>query len=340
MDARLLRALREARVHLLPGEIAQQCGQSLADVEAALNRLRDAGFDIESKPGLGCRLLAEPDRIIADDLFSRLDACSLTREILVFEETSSTNDVAAKLGRQGHAGGVAVFAERQSAGRGRFGRRWISAGHQGLWFSLLLRPELPTANWPRLTTWAGVAVATAAGAEARIKWPNDVLLGGKKIAGILIESAVDDSGRPFAIVGIGVNVNQTEFPPEIADRASSLRLHGGRVISRAEFAATLLRELDRLLPTATSDFPKILAEAGRRSAVLGEWIELHSGTETFAGIATSLDCEGNLELRLADGSLRRMTAGEISSKPSERAEPKNRSWISTEGTEVHGSSRK
>ena len=115
------------------------------DVEAGLARLRGAGFDIESKPGLGCRLLAAPDRVIADELYSRLDGCSLAREILVFEETSSTNDVAAKLGRQGHAAGVAVFAERQSAGRGRFGRRWVSPGHEGLWFSLLLRPALPMA---------------------------------------------------------------------------------------------------------------------------------------------------------------------------------------------------
>ena len=314
MDARLLRALRESRVHLLPSELASHCGLSLTDVEASLERLRGAGFDIESKPGLGCRLHASPDRIIADDLLSRLDDCAIAREILVFEETSSTNDVAAKLGKQGHAGGVTIFAERQTAGRGRFGRRWVSAGHEGLWFSLLIRPDLPPANWPRLTTCAGVAVASAVGPEARIKWPNDVLLGGKKIAGILIESSVDESGKPFAIVGIGVNVNQTEFPPEIADRASSLRLHAGRFIERSEFAATLLRELDRLLPAAAHNFSAILAEAERRSAVLGEWVELHSGTETHAGIAASLDCEGNLELRLADGSLRRMTAGEISSK--------------------------
>ena len=314
MDARLIQVLRDARVHLLPGELAQQCGVSLADMESSLARLRGAGFDIESKPGLGCRLLAAPDRIIADDLLSRLEGCSLAREILVFEETSSTNDVAVKLGKGGHAGGVAIFAERQTAGRGRFGRRWVSAGHEGLWFSLLFRPVLPPEKWPRLTTWAGVAVAAAVGPEARIKWPNDVLLGGKKIAGILIESSVDDSGRPFAVVGIGVNINQTGFPPEIADRASSLRLHAGRFIERGEFAAALLRELDRSLSTAIHDFSSILKEAERRSSVLGEWVELHSGTETYEGVAVALDCEGNLELRLNDGSLRRMNAGEISSK--------------------------
>ena len=316
LDALLLRALREARVHLLPSDLAGQCGRSIAEIETALSRLRTAGFDIESKPGLGCRLLGGPDRIIADDLLSRLDGCSIAREILVFEETSSTNDVAAKLGRQGHPGGLAIFAERQTAGRGRFGRRWVSAGHEGLWFSLLLRPEIPPAHWPRLTTCAGVAVAAAVGPMARIKWPNDVLVGGKKIAGILIESTTDDAGRPFAIVGIGVNVNQTEFPPELADRASSLRLSFGRAMDRATFAATLLMEIDHRLSTLATDFPAILAETTRRSEILGNWIQLHAGTEIFEGVAEAFDADGNLRLRLGDGTLRTMTAGEISTKPS------------------------
>lgn len=310
-DARLLRALREARVHVLPGDIA---GLSLKEVEAGLARLQGSGFDIESKPGLGCRLLGSPDRIIADDLHSRLTDCAIAREILVFEETSSTNDVAANLGRHGHQGGLAIFAERQTAGRGRFGRRWVSAGHEGLWFSLLLRPEVPLAEWTRLTTWAGVAVAAAVGAAARIKWPNDVLLDGRKVAGILIESSTDTAGRPFAIVGIGVNVNQTEFPAELADRATSLRLHSGKVIDRADLAVRILGELERRVAALNGDFPAILAETKCRSAVLGQWVQLHSGTEIFEGIAEDFDPDGNIRIRLDTGELRRMNAGEISTR--------------------------
>ena len=313
-DAQLLRVLRDAGVHLLSGDIAAQCGLSLAEVEQSLTSLRTAGFDIETKPGLGCRLLSGPDRIMADDLFSRLGDCEVAREILVFEETSSTNDVAAALGRQGHPGGVAVFAERQTAGRGRFGRRWVSAGHEGLWFSLLLRPVLPFVEWPRLTTWAGVAVAKTAGSSARVKWPNDVLIGGRKVAGILIESVMDNAGQPFAIVGIGVNVNQTEFPPELEGRASSLRLSLGKTVDRAEFAARLLRQLSATFSSLSADFPSVLAEAGRRSAVLGQWIVLHSGTEVFEGLAESLDADGNLLIRGSDGVLRRMNSGEISTR--------------------------
>lgn len=314
-DARLLVALRTAGVHMLPGDLAGQLSVPLAEIETSIARLCAAGFDIETKPGFGCRLLASPDRLIADDLHARLGDCPLAREILVFSETSSTNDVASLLGRQGHAGGLTVFAERQSAGRGRFGRRWDSADHAGLWFSLLLRPELPTAHWPRLTTWAGVAVAAAieqfTGIPAQLKWPNDILVAGKKVTGILIESASDDSGTPFVVAGIGVNVNQTDFPPEIAERAASLRQITGRSIERPALAAAILQELSSRIADVAQNFPSILAEATRRSALLGSWVRLHSGAMHFEGTAESLDADGNLLLRLGDGTLQRMTAGEV-----------------------------
>ena len=161
LDARLLRALREARVHLPAGDLAAQLAESAAVIRTRLAALGEAGFEIEDHPGLGLRFLAAPDRLIADDLTARLGPCPLIREILVFAETDSTNELATQLGRQGTPGGLAIFAEHQTAGRGRFGRRWASASHRGLWFSLLLRPALPQAQWARLTTWAAVSVAAA-----------------------------------------------------------------------------------------------------------------------------------------------------------------------------------
>ena len=314
-DALVIRALRSAAVHLPPGDLAAQSELALPEIHASLARLTAAGFNIESRPGFGCKLLGGPDRLIADDLHARLGDCAIAREILVFEETGSTNDVASNLGRSGHPGGVAIFAERQTSGRGRFGRKWTSASHEGLWFSLLLRPQLPLAHWPRLTTWAGVCTAATCGPHARMKWPNDVLIHGRKTAGILIESATDSAGNAFAVVGIGVNLNQTEFPPELADRATSLRLSLGREMDRAEFAAALLTELNARLGSLGEGFQTILADAEMRSAVLGQWIELHSGAEVFSGIAEALDGDGNLLIRKEDGILQRMTAGEISTKP-------------------------
>ncbi len=317
LDARLIAALRASAVHLPATDLAGQLAAPLVTVEARLKELRGAGFEIEERPGLGFRLLSSPDRLIADDLTSRLGGCALVREIVVFTETDSTNDLAMQRGRQGGAGGLAIFAERQTAGRGRFGRPWASASHRGLWFSLLLRPALPLPLWPRLTTWAAVALAdmieNALGLAAAIKWPNDVHLGGKKVAGILAESGTDLSGEPFAVVGIGVNVNQepADFPPELLVKAGSLRMATGRIIDRPAVAAALLRSLDARLPQLESAFPEIIAAAARRSSLLGRWIRVQSGADLLEGHAEELDPNGHLVLRSGDGTLSRLTAGEV-----------------------------
>ena len=325
LDARLLRELRDAPVHLHPGDFAETLGVPREQIAAALARLRGAGFDIEEKPGLGCRLLASPDRLIADDLLARVGTCALAREILTFEETSSTNDIAARLGREGHAGGLVVFAERQTAGRGRFGRRWDSAPHAGLWFSLLLRPAFAMPLWVRLTTWAGVCVATAiqrvTGLDAQVKWPNDILLGGKKVAGILTESSSDTGRGMFAIVGIGLNVNHEAMPPDIADRAASLRQIAGRTFDRSALATAILAELAARFPDVDTAFHTILAEAARRSSILGKWIRLDTADTSFEGRAEGFDPEGNLLLRTADGVLRTMIAGEVSSRMTSSVPP-------------------
>jgi len=317
LDARILAALHASKVHLFATDLAGQLGAPLATVEARLTELRSAGFEIEERPGLGFRLLRSPDRLIADDLHARLGPCALAREIVVFAETASTNDSATQRGRQGAAGGLVIFAERQTAGRGRFGRAWASAPYRGLWFSLLLRPALPTSAWPRLTTWAAVSLAatieTSLGLAVAIKWPNDIYLSGKKIAGILAESGTDVNGQPFAVVGIGVNVNQNpgDFPAELAGKAASLSMVTGRTIDRPTLAANLLRDLDTRLPQVTTAFPEMIAEAARRSLLLGRWVQVQSGHTLLEGRAEELDADGHLLLRGADGTLTRLSAGEV-----------------------------
>jgi BirA family biotin operon repressor/biotin-[acetyl-CoA-carboxylase] ligase len=322
LDARLLTALRASQVHLPATDLAAQLEAPLQIVEARLRELRSAGFEMEERPGLGFRLLHSPDRLIADDLHSRLGSNELAREIVVFAETGSTNDLAMQRGRQGAEGGVVIFAEKQSAGRGRFGRAWASAPYRGLWFSLLLRPAMPIHLWPRLTTWAAVSLALAIenslGIAAGIKWPNDIYLQGKKVAGILAESGVDSAGQPFAVVGIGVNVNHDlhDFPPELHDKASSLRIAIERNVDRPAFAADLLRELDARSGQVASAFPEIIAEASEHSLLLGHWVQLQYGRTMLEGRAEALDADGHLLLRGTDGTLTKLTAGEVSVVPS------------------------
>jgi BirA family biotin operon repressor/biotin-[acetyl-CoA-carboxylase] ligase len=313
LDAALLRALRASKTHVPPSELAAQLGTTHAALAAQIGELREAGFEFEEHPGLGYRLVAAPDRLIPGDLRARLGHCALVRDVIVFAETDSTNERAIELGRRGAESGLAIFAERQTAGRGRFGRRWESASHLGIWFSLLVRPTFPLGRWPRLTTWAAVAIANALGPSAGIKWPNDIFLGGRKAAGILIETGVDEAQRAFSVIGIGVNANHTaeDFPADLSARATSLRIETGRAVDRAALAAAILRELDARYSEIDRNFERLISEAMRRSVLLGRWVQARSGDGAMEGIAESLDAHGQLRLRKADGTIETLIAGEV-----------------------------
>lgn len=313
LDSRILKALRSSPVHLPVGELAELAGIGVATVRERLAVLRTAGYEIAEQPLLGCRLVSAPDRLIADDLIAMLEDCPLIREIIVLEETDSTNNVVTQLGRTGAGEGLVAFAETQSAGRGRLGRAWESAPRQGLWFSLLLRPRFPLPEWTRLTTWAAVGVAmgieSVIGRKTSIKWPNDVFIDGKKAVGILIES---HAGREeFAVIGIGVNVNQVEFPTSISKTATSLRIAGGRPFDRQEVAVAILGELDRWKRKLESGFFEIVAAAEERSYLRGCRVEMRSGPDVISGIAGELDENGALRVRTSNGDCVVISSGEV-----------------------------
>ncbi len=195
--------------------------------------------------------MSEPsDRLIATELRARLEGCRVGNEIVVVEETASTNDLAWEAAERGAAEGLVVFAERQTKGRGQYGRRWESAAYQGLWLSVLLRPALTLRESPKLTSLlAGVVSATIADETASsptIKPPNDIYLAGRKVAGVLVEGRTANDGGYVAVAGIGINVNQTldDFPDELRATAGSLALATGKRISRTTLAIALLRKLD------------------------------------------------------------------------------------------------
>ena len=192
-----------------------------------------------------------PDRLIAAELSASLGTSVIGRRIIVLESTRSTNDFLLQMLTPELPEGFVVFAEHQTAGRGQRGHRWESASHQGLWFSVLLRPRIPSAESARLTTWAAQAVANAirreASFEPAVKPPNDVYISGRKVAGVLVETKAGRGESFSAIIGIGVNINQApeEFPDELRARAGSLAMALGRRINRTEFAVALLRELEQ-----------------------------------------------------------------------------------------------
>lgn len=317
-DVRLLRALRQADGPEPLSALAQAAGCTAGEVQAVLGELTGAGYELSHHPHLGIRIEQTPDRLIADDLQARLAGVELARRILVFEKTDSTNDVAARLASEGAPEGTVVFAETQTAGRGRLGRTWHSPSHAGLWFSVVLRPPVSARNWMRFTTWAAVVAAEAlesfVARPVQIKWPNDLLIDGRKVTGILLEGH-SMGAEGFIVAGLGVNVNQTEFPSGLRLPAVSLRQATGTAHDRMALAAAILRQMAARYPSACQS-PALLSElAWERSSLRNVEVEVIGGDEPLCGVAVGLEEEGELRLRLADGTTEFVSTGELSVRP-------------------------
>jgi len=320
-DARILARLRTAGESGISGAaLAKELGVSRAAVWARIEDLRRSGYDIEASPHHGYRLRACPDRLHSDDLVARLGRVTgIGREIQVFQETASTNDIVEKLARDEVREGVVVFAESQTKGRGRLGRRWVSPSGKGLWFSVLLRPKLPPTAATQLTVVSAVAVARGierqTGLRPSIKWPNDIVFGTRKAAGILLELGAELDHIRHVVLGIGIDVNQTEdeLPGELRPIATSLRIEAGRAFDRADLAASVLTELESAYGRLRrGDFHEISDEWMRRCCTLGKRVSIRTGDRVVVGRAESLDEDGALLVRTDHGRLEHIIGGDVS----------------------------
>ena len=319
-DAQILTALRAAKGSGVSGaELSQRLHISRAAIWARIEELRALGYDIEASPHLGYQLVSAPDLLHADDLVARLGKTKVIgRDIRVFQETTSTNDVIEKLARDGVKEGVVVFAETQTKGRGRLGRKWSSPARNGLWFSVLLRPNLRPQEATRLTVASATALARAirkqTGVTPEIKWPNDILIRGKKVVGILTEMSAELDRVRHIILGIGVDVNQTtgDFPAELRKIATSLKIESGASIDRAELAAAILRELDAdYARVCAGQFAAVADEWESQCATLGRNVSVQIGERRIQGRAESLDDDGALLVRTQHGRLERIIGGDV-----------------------------
>lgn len=318
-DAKILSALRANPNGVSGAQLAEQLDISRAAIWSRIEELRQVGFDIEAGPHFGYRLAGEPDLLVADDLLARLGKTKVVgRDIQVFEQTTSTNDIVEKLARDGVKEGAVVFAESQTKGRGRLGRKWMSPARKGLWFSVLLRPDLRPQESTRLTVISATAlcraIQAAAGLSAEIKWPNDVLIDGKKVAGILTEMSAEPDRVRHVILGIGVDVNQdaNEFAGELRPVATSLKIESGEEISRAELATSILRELDKDYErVCAGKFPEVADEWEAACVTIGKNVTVHMGHRKFTGRAESLDDDGALLIRTEHGHLERIIGGDV-----------------------------
>jgi len=320
IDAQILSALRRAHDGSVSGaELSQQLRISRAAIWARMEELRSLGYDIEASPHQGYRLVNVPDVLHADDLLSFVEQNKVIgRDIRVFQETSSTNDIVEKLARDGVSEGVVVFAESQTRGRGRLGRKWLSPARKGLWFSVLLRPDLRPQAATQLTVAASASLARAirqcTGLIPEIKWPNDILIRGKKVSGILTELSAELDHIKYVILGIGVdvNLNATDFPAELRKTATSLKIEAGRALPRAELAAAILRELDADYDRIDRrQFSRISEEWQQLCSTLGRHVSIRLGDRLIHGLAESLDEDGALLLRTEHGHLERIIGGDV-----------------------------
>ncbi len=315
----LLKLLRRQGGEYLSGEaISRALAVSRSAVWKQIRQLREQGYVIEAVPSRGYRLAKTPDSLLPAEILAELGTDIVGREVVCLEETDSTNARAYELGEAGGQDGTVVIADRQTAGKGRLGRRWESPGGVNLYLSVLLRPVLPPRYAPQLTFVSAVAVAQAieevGGLRASVKWPNDILLKGRKVAGLLNEMNAETERIHYVILGIGVNLNMTreQFPQDLRYPASSVALETSAVVSRLAFTRCLLRRLDSLyrlylgqgiepiLQLWQALFP---LQGGRASVDLQGHL--------LVGRIEGLDADGALLLRLDDGRLERILAGDV-----------------------------
>lgn len=313
-----LRLLKKADRPLSGEAMSRTLSVSRAAVWKAVNALRGEGYVVNSLPGRGYRLAASPDVLSQGELVrpgGRMGA-----QVVCLEQVDSTNDEARRRAASGAPGGLAVIAGEQTGGKGRRGRVFQSLPGKGLYLTALLRPTVTPAQVSQITAWTAVAVCRAVdaltGLQCGIKWTNDIILDGKKLCGILTELGIEgESGfLDYVAVGIGINVSQTaeDFGPELADIATSLGQYLEHPPRRAEVAAALLAELDRLCEDFPDQKKPWLEEYRRRCLTVGREVRvLHPGGELRA---TALGVEDDFSLRVgrADGGEEIISAGEVS----------------------------
>ena len=316
-DEVLALLLRSPDGWLSGAALAKRLSVSRTAVWKAVEQLRAEGYEVESVTNKGYRLLPRGDLLSAQGVERYLKTPGLRLQYV--PSLPSTNTALKAMAAEGAPEGTVLIAGEQTAGRGRMGRSFYSPPDSGLYLSLLLRPQLPAAEAVRLTACAAVAVAEAveelSGLETQIKWVNDVLIGGKKICGILTEGSLDvESGQlAWAVVGIGVNtaVPTGDFPPELRETAGAVFGAARPPELRCRLAAGIL---DRLADYCARPADPAVFEAYRsRSLVPGREITIHApGREPEAALALELDSDFGLLVRLADGSVRKLNSGEVS----------------------------
>ncbi len=316
---KILKLLKKSQSHPISGqEIAHLLGVSRTSVWKRIRDLQSLGYEIEASTRSGYRLIRSPDLLLPFEIKLNLQTRWMGRRIHYFQRIESTNSKAYELALKGAKEGEIVIAESQKRGRGRLGRKWYSPPFLNLYLSVILRPNIPPHQASLLTLMAAVATAEAiekySGLNPLIKWPNDILLRNRKVAGLLNEIRSEGDRIDFIILGIGINLNMAEkqLPREIRRLATSLKIEKGESVSRKEFLQLLLKALEEWYEIFLKEGGERVLKVWReKSKIKGRTIRVTSFGQSLTGRAVDVDSEGALILRLRKGERRRIVAGDI-----------------------------
>ncbi len=318
MKSKILNALRGQEGYVSGQELCEKFGVTRTAVWKGINQLKEEGYVIEAVPKRGYCLVSSPNSITGAELNSRMETAWAGKKVKYLETIDSTNNYAKKMAEDGAEHGTLVVADYQAGGKGRRGRTWVTPHGSAIAMSIILRPDLPPNRASMLTLVAGLAVTAGirevTGLEVKIKWPNDVVVNGKKATGILTELSTEMEAINYVVIGIGINTNVAEFPAELQETATSLHVETGRPVNRAEVICACMKAFEGYyekfmehqdMCALKEDYQSVLANMDTGVRVL------EPGNE-YTGIARGIDDQGELLVEKEDGTLTKVYAGEVS----------------------------
>lgn len=318
MRERILAVLKESNDFVSGQELCEKFSVSRTAVWKAINALKEAGYEVEAVRNKGYRLVSSPDVLLSDEIKSLLETKWFGRKILYFDSIDSTNNEIKRQAEKELIPGMLAIAEEQTAGRGRRDRKWTSPPGTGIWMSFPVKPDLPPYKASMITLVAALAVARAiedeTGLKAGIKWPNDIVVNGHKITGILTEMSAEMTSIHYVVIGIGINVNMTEFPDDIKETASSLYIESGSKVKRSCLVAAFGKYFEK--------YYELFLESGNLSPIKDEYEErlVNKDREVYIiekdnkiiRTAIGIDDEGQLVVKDDAGRIEKIFAGEVS----------------------------